>query len=232
MLLIPAPGAARATRPSSTTAAQAHVAYPEDPAALSDEEWAEYLFFRDNPKGLFAERWSPQRRLPPVVQRRPRHRDLPSPRVCYRIDRAEADDPMNAPFRTAGLGGPIDRDAVPRLHLRRPGLHRAPPVTPWPPRCWPTACTRSRPASGWAARAASSPPGARSRTRWSRSRRPFPEPMLPATTVELYDGLVARGLAGQGRLAESPTPARYDADPRALPTCWSSAPARPAWPPP
>ncbi len=36
---------------------QAHVAYPEDPSALSDEEWAEYLFFRDNPKGPFAERW-------------------------------------------------------------------------------------------------------------------------------------------------------------------------------
>jgi len=36
---------------------QAHVAYPEDPAALTDEEWAEYLFFRDNPKGPFAERW-------------------------------------------------------------------------------------------------------------------------------------------------------------------------------
>jgi heterotetrameric sarcosine oxidase delta subunit len=36
---------------------QAHVAYPEDPAALSDEEWAAYLFFRDNPKGPFAERW-------------------------------------------------------------------------------------------------------------------------------------------------------------------------------
>ena len=37
---------------------QAHVAYPEDPSALSDEEWADYLFFRDNPKGPFAERWS------------------------------------------------------------------------------------------------------------------------------------------------------------------------------
>ena len=36
---------------------QAHVAYPEDPAALSDKEWAAYLFFRDNPKGPFAERW-------------------------------------------------------------------------------------------------------------------------------------------------------------------------------
>ena len=36
---------------------QAHVAYPADPAALTDEEWGRYLFFRDNPKGRFAERW-------------------------------------------------------------------------------------------------------------------------------------------------------------------------------
>ncbi|MCU7727832.1 2Fe-2S iron-sulfur cluster-binding protein [Actinoplanes sp. KI2] len=39
---------------------------------------------------------------------------------------------------------------------------------------------------------------------------PFPEPMLPATVVELYDGLVARGLSGRGRLAAEPDPARYD----------------------
>ncbi|KUO08322.1 2Fe-2S iron-sulfur cluster-binding protein [Streptomyces sp. DSM 15324] len=39
---------------------------------------------------------------------------------------------------------------------------------------------------------------------------PFPEPMLTATTVELYDGLVARGLSGQGRLSSRPDPARYD----------------------
>ena len=36
---------------------QAHIARPKDPDALSDEEWADYLFMRDNPKGLFAERW-------------------------------------------------------------------------------------------------------------------------------------------------------------------------------
>lgn len=36
---------------------QAHVAYPEDPASLSETDWANYLFFRDNPKGPFAERW-------------------------------------------------------------------------------------------------------------------------------------------------------------------------------
>jgi sarcosine oxidase subunit delta len=33
------------------------VSYPQDPAACSDEEWARYLFVRDNPRGPFAERW-------------------------------------------------------------------------------------------------------------------------------------------------------------------------------
>jgi sarcosine oxidase subunit delta len=37
---------------------QAHVEYPADPNALSDEEWARYLFYRENTKGQFAERWS------------------------------------------------------------------------------------------------------------------------------------------------------------------------------
>ena len=36
---------------------QAHIAYPADPHALSDEQWAQYLFMRDNPKGMFLERW-------------------------------------------------------------------------------------------------------------------------------------------------------------------------------
>ena len=40
---------------------------------------------------------------------------------------------------------------------------------------------------------------------------PFPEPMVTATTVELYDGLVASRIAGRGRLADRPDPARYDA---------------------
>lgn len=36
---------------------QAHVPYPADPSVLDDVEWAHYVFFRDNPKGVFAERW-------------------------------------------------------------------------------------------------------------------------------------------------------------------------------
>jgi sarcosine oxidase, subunit alpha len=40
---------------------------------------------------------------------------------------------------------------------------------------------------------------------------PFPEPMLLATSIELYEGLAARSLPGRGRLAAHPDPARYDA---------------------
>jgi heterotetrameric sarcosine oxidase delta subunit len=36
---------------------QANVAYPAEPQALTDDQWAGYLFFRDNPKGRFTERW-------------------------------------------------------------------------------------------------------------------------------------------------------------------------------
>jgi len=40
---------------------------------------------------------------------------------------------------------------------------------------------------------------------------PFPEPILLASTVELHDGLAARGIPGQGRLADIADSARYDA---------------------
>lgn len=36
---------------------QAHIARPTRPAELSDEEWGDYVFFRDNPKGIHYERW-------------------------------------------------------------------------------------------------------------------------------------------------------------------------------
>ncbi|MGE4533117.1 MULTISPECIES: sarcosine oxidase subunit delta [Halomonas] len=36
---------------------QAHIARPADPEACSDEEWGDYLFFRDNPRGIHHELW-------------------------------------------------------------------------------------------------------------------------------------------------------------------------------
>lgn len=36
---------------------EAHIVRPRDPDALSDAEWADYLFMRTNPRGLHRERW-------------------------------------------------------------------------------------------------------------------------------------------------------------------------------
>lgn len=36
---------------------EAHVPYPTDPFDLDDKQWAGYLFYRANPKGLLSERW-------------------------------------------------------------------------------------------------------------------------------------------------------------------------------
>jgi sarcosine oxidase, subunit delta len=36
---------------------QAHIARPADPEACSDEQWGDYLFFRDNPRGIHHELW-------------------------------------------------------------------------------------------------------------------------------------------------------------------------------
>lgn len=36
---------------------EAHIERPEDPDALSDEQWADYLFMRTNPRGAHRERW-------------------------------------------------------------------------------------------------------------------------------------------------------------------------------
>lgn len=58
MLLIECPWCGAREEPEFHYGGQAHVARPEDPAALSDDAWAAYVFLRDNPKGVFAERWS------------------------------------------------------------------------------------------------------------------------------------------------------------------------------
>ena len=38
-------------------AGQAHLIRPSDPSNVSHEEWAEYLFVRENKRGTHAERW-------------------------------------------------------------------------------------------------------------------------------------------------------------------------------
>lgn len=57
MLLIECPYCGPRDETEYRHGGQAHVPYPADPDALSDREWAEYLFYRDNPRGTIAERW-------------------------------------------------------------------------------------------------------------------------------------------------------------------------------
>ncbi|MEV7636729.1 sarcosine oxidase subunit delta [Pseudarthrobacter enclensis] len=57
MLLIPCPNCGPRDETEFHYGGQAHVAYPENPNELSDTEWSRYLFYRENPKGIFAERW-------------------------------------------------------------------------------------------------------------------------------------------------------------------------------
>jgi sarcosine oxidase, subunit delta len=58
MLLIPCPYCGM-ERPELEfrNGGEAHNARPLDPSAVSDADWAEYLYFRSNPKGVMAERW-------------------------------------------------------------------------------------------------------------------------------------------------------------------------------
>ena len=57
MILIDCPNCGPRDETEYHYGGEAHVPYPEDPQSLSDEEWGRYLFYRQNPKGLFAERW-------------------------------------------------------------------------------------------------------------------------------------------------------------------------------
>jgi sarcosine oxidase subunit delta len=57
MLLIPCPFCGPRPELEFRYGGQAHIARPETPAALDDHGWAEFLYRRDNTKGVHAERW-------------------------------------------------------------------------------------------------------------------------------------------------------------------------------
>ena len=57
MLLIDCPYCGKRPEIEFAYGGEAHIARPADPAALTDEQWAEYLYLRTNPKGCHAERW-------------------------------------------------------------------------------------------------------------------------------------------------------------------------------
>ncbi|MFI6654423.1 sarcosine oxidase subunit delta family protein [Streptomyces sp. NPDC050523] len=234
MLLIPCPWCGPRDEAEFHYGGQAHVPYPEDPSALTDEEWARYLFFRDNPKGPFAERWnhtSGCRRWFNAV------RDTSTNEVLtvYRVGEARPETVPNepGPALSARLGVPPlgeFEDEAPSGPIGSPGAKPAVrrqgrtltftfDGSEYQGREGDTLASALL-ANGVIATATSIKLG-RPRGIFSAGveepnaviqiEEPFPEPMLPATTVELYDGLVATSLPGQGRLATAPDPARYDA---------------------
>ncbi|MFI1353074.1 sarcosine oxidase subunit alpha family protein [Streptomyces sp. NPDC020898] len=260
MLLIPCPWCGPRDEAEFHYGGQAHVPYPENPSALTDEEWARYLFFRDNPRGPFAERWShaagcrkwfnavrdtgtnellavyrageqppvtsSARSAPPArsatVEPRPAPPARPAfedeapsgptgglgaepPELSGRGGVGEESQPFRIPTRgrinrdhtlTFTFDGTehqgYEGDTLASALLANGIIHTG------------TSIKRGRPRGIFSA-------GVEEPNAVIQIEAPFPEPMLPATTVELYDGLVATSLPGQGRLATEPDPARYDA---------------------
>jgi heterotetrameric sarcosine oxidase delta subunit len=57
MLLVPCPNCGERDQSEFHYGGEAHRTRPKAPETLSDEQWADYVFMRTNPKGVFAERW-------------------------------------------------------------------------------------------------------------------------------------------------------------------------------
>ena len=57
MLLIPCPWCGLRDQTEFSCHGEAHVARPRDSGSLSDEQWGDYVFFRNNPRGFHRERW-------------------------------------------------------------------------------------------------------------------------------------------------------------------------------
>ncbi|MFC8248039.1 sarcosine oxidase subunit alpha family protein [Streptomyces chartreusis] len=254
MLLIPCPWCGPRDEAEFHYGGQAHVPYPQDPASLSDEEWARYLFFRDNTKGPFAERWSHAsgcRRWFNAVRDTSRNEILtvyrtgeerpatPGPRPVLSARPAFEDEALSGPTGVQGAEPPGGVEGAeplqdgtgrggggePFRHPTRGRIDRDTPLTftfdGTEYQGFRGDTLASALLAGGVIQAGTSIKLGRPRGIFSAGveepnavvqiEEPFPEPMLPATTVELYDGLVASSLTGQGRLATEPDPARYDA---------------------
>lgn len=57
MLLIHCPYCGPRPEPEFAYGGQAHIARPQRPGELDDARWSDYLYVRDNVKGVHAERW-------------------------------------------------------------------------------------------------------------------------------------------------------------------------------
>ncbi|WBO68536.1 sarcosine oxidase subunit delta family protein [Streptomyces camelliae] len=244
MLLISCPWCGPRDEAEFHYGGQAHVPYPEDPAALTDEEWARYLFFRDNPKGPFAERWShaagcrkwfnavrdtSTNEILAVYRAGEERPETVEPRPVTSQPHPVTSEPSPAPpagpTRVQGAEPPARLASQPHRLVTGGRIDRETPLTftfdGTEYQGYRGDTLASALLANGVIQAGTSIKLGRPRGIFSAGveepnavvqiEAPFPEPMLPATTVELYDGLVASSLPGQGRLATEPDPARYDA---------------------
>ena len=58
MFIIECPYCGEREQEEFTCGGEAHIVRPKNPSELSDEQWAEYLFIRQNNKGIQFERWN------------------------------------------------------------------------------------------------------------------------------------------------------------------------------
>ena len=58
MFVIKCPSCGERDQTEFSCHGEAHIARPENPETLTDEEWGEYLFIRSNKKGIHYERWT------------------------------------------------------------------------------------------------------------------------------------------------------------------------------
>ena len=58
MLLIDCPFCGARDESEFTYSGEAHITRPAKPETLSDEEWADYLFYRRNSRGRHLEQWN------------------------------------------------------------------------------------------------------------------------------------------------------------------------------
>ncbi len=82
MLLIECPWCGPREQSEFSYGGEAHIARPADTDALTDAQWGDYLFMRKNPRGRAPRAVAARVRLPALVQRAPRHGQLPDHAPC------------------------------------------------------------------------------------------------------------------------------------------------------
>ncbi len=107
MLLIDCPYCGPRAEIEFRCGGESHIQRPGPHTDVSDAEWADYLFYRENPKGEHRERWfhtAGCRRWFNVARDTVTHHI----RVTYKMGEAcpeTADDPLGKPARSAVAGG-------------------------------------------------------------------------------------------------------------------------------